>query len=57
MSTDNYISRSSGTLYHTEEKSDPSDTFLGGCVIIENYSGYVIINHQVAINGTETVKA
>ena len=31
--------------------------FSGGCVFIDNASGYVIIYHQVAINSTETVKA
>ena len=31
--------------------------YLGGYVFIEYASGYVIINHQVAINATETVKA
>ena len=31
--------------------------FSGGCVIIDNASGYVRIKHQVAINATEKFKA
>ena len=31
--------------------------FSWECVFIEHASGYVIINHQVAINTTETVKS
>ena len=31
--------------------------FSGGCVFVYHTSGYVIINHKVAINATETVKA
>ena len=29
----------------------------GGCFFIDHASGYVSINHQVAINATKTVKA
>ena len=31
--------------------------FSGGFVFIDHASGYVSINHQVAINGTETFNA
>ena len=31
--------------------------FSGVCVFIDHASGYVSIQHQVAINATETVKA
>ena len=55
--TDHYISRAPGMLYHTKGKSDQSDIFSGGCVFIDHASSYVSINHQVAINATETVKA
>ena len=57
MSADHYISRAPGRLYHTKGTSDQSDMFSGGCVFIDHASGYVSINHQVAINTTETVKA
>ena len=57
MSADHYISWAPGRLYHTKGKSDPSDMFSGGCVFIDNVSGYARIKHQVAINTTETVKA
>ena len=57
VSADHYISRAPGRLYHTKGKSDQSDMFSGGCVFIDHASGYVSINHQVAINATETVKA
>ena len=53
---DHYISRDPGRLYHTKGKSDPSDMFSGGCVFIDNASGYVSIKHHVAINATETVR-
>ena len=56
-SADHYISRSPGRIYHTKGKLDPSDMFSGVCVLIDHTSGYVIINHQDAINATETVKA
>ena len=57
VSADYYISRAPGRLYHTKGKSDRSDIFSGGCVFIDHASGYVSINHQVAINVTETSKA
>ena len=56
VSTDHYISRAPGRLYHTKGKSDQSDMFSGVCVFIDHTSGYVSINHQVAINATETIK-
>ena len=57
VSADHYISRAPGRLCHTKGESDQSDMFSGGCVFIEHVSGYVSINHQVAINATETVKS
>ena len=54
---DTYISRAPGRLYHTKGKSDQSDMFSGGCVFINQASGYVSIKQEVAINATETVKA
>ena len=57
MSADYYISLAPGGLYHTKGKSDKSYMFSGLCVFIDHASGYVIINHQVAINATETFKA
>ena len=56
VSADHYISRAPGRLYHTKEKSDPSDIFSGLCVFIDYASGYVSIKHQVNIKATETVK-
>ena len=57
ISVDHYISRAPGRLYHTKFNSDPSEMFSSGCVFIDHASVYVSINHQVAINTTETVKA
>ena len=57
VSVDHYISQAPGRLYHKKGKPDPYDMFSGGCVFIDHPSGYVSINHQVAINATETVKA
>ena len=58
LSADHYILWATGRLYHTQKgKSDPSDMYSGGCVLIEHASGYIRIKHQVAINATETVKA
>ena len=56
VSTDHYILRDPGNLYHTKGKSDPSDMFSGGCVFLHHSSGCVSIKHKVAINATETVK-
>ena len=53
----NYISWATGRLYHTKGKSDPSDIFSGGCAFIDHASGYLIINHQVAVDTIETFKA
>ena len=52
-----YIFWATGRLYHTKGKSDPSDMYSGGSVLIDHASGYIIIKHQVAINATENVKA
>ena len=41
-------------LYHTKEKLAPSDMYV--CVFIDYDSGFMRINHQVAINDTESVK-
>ena len=57
VSTDHYISRATGRLYHTKGKSDQSYMFSGVCVFIDHASGYVSIKHQVAINATETFNA
>ena len=56
VSVDHYILLAPGRIYHTKGKSDPSEMFSGGCVFIDHASVYVSINHQVAINATETVK-
>ena len=56
VSADHYISWAPCRLYHKKGKSDQSDMFPGGCVFIDHSSGYVSINHQVAINATKTVK-
>ena len=56
VSTDHYILRALGRLYHIKGKSDQSEIFSGGCVFIDHASGYVRIKYQVAINATETVK-
>ena len=50
------ILRALGRLYHTKGKSDPYEMFSCGCVFIDHIIGYVIINHQVAINATENIK-
>ena len=57
VSADNYISQDPGRLYHTKGKSYQYAMFSGGCVFIDNASGYVSINNQVDINATKTVKA
>ena len=57
VSADHYISRAPGRLYHTKGKSDQAYMFSGGCVFIDDASGYVSIKDQVAINATETFKA
>ena len=57
VSAYHYISWAPGRLYHKKGKSVQSDMFSGGCVFLDHASGYVSINHQVAINATETVKA
>ena len=57
VSTDHYILRAPGRLYHTKGKSDKSDMYSGGCVLIDHASGYKSIKQQVAINNTKTVKA
>ena len=54
---DHYILRAPGRLYHKKGKSDQYDMFSGGCIFIDNDSGYLRIKHQVAISSTETVKA
>ena len=57
VSTDHYISQDPGRLYHTKGKSDPSDIYSRGCVLIDHASGYMRIKHHVYINTTETLKA
>ena len=57
VSTDHYILRAPGRLYHTNGKSGPSGMYSGGCVLIDHASGYMSIMHQVNINATENVKA
>ena len=56
MSAYHYILRSPCKIYHKKGQSDLSQMFSGGCVFIDHVSGYVIINHQVDINYTETAK-
>ena len=54
---DQYTLRDPGRLYHTKGKSGTSDMLSGGFVLIDHANSYVVINHQVAIKATETVKA
>ena len=56
VSSDHYILRDPGRLYHTKGKSDQYEMFSGGCVFIDHASDYVSIKNQVAINATETFK-
>ena len=55
--SDHYISRYPGRIYHTKGKSDQSDMFSGGYVFFDHASGSLSIEHQVAINATENIKA
>ena len=55
VSAYHYISWAPGRLYHTKGKSYQTDMFSGECVFINHVSGYVSMNHQVAVNATETV--
>ena len=57
VSAYHYISRAPGRLYHKKGNSYPYVMFSGVCVLIDHVSGYRIINHQVALNDAETVKA
>ena len=50
VSTYHYISRAPVRIYQKKGKSYPSGIFSGVCVFIDHASGYVSINHQVAIN-------
>ena len=56
VSADHYISWYPAIIYYKKGKSDPSDMFSGGFVLIDHASGYMSIKHQVAINATKTVK-
>ena len=55
--TDHLISPDTGMLNHTKGKSDTFEMFSGACVFIDHACGYVIINNQVNINATETIKS
>ena len=52
VSADHYILWDPGRLYHKKWKSDPSDMYSGGGLLIYHASGYMSIEHQVAINST-----
>ena len=56
VSDDYYISQALGRLYQTKGKSYPPDILSKQCFFIDHDSVYVSINHQVAINATQTVK-
>ena len=45
------------SVYHKKGKSDPSDMYSGGGVLIDHVSGYMSIKHQVDIKATENFKA
>ena len=53
-SADYYISQDPGRIYHTIDKSAPSDIFSDGCVFVDHSSGFMGVNNQVTINATET---
>ena len=50
-----YTLRDPCSLYHTKVKSDISELFSGGCVLVDHDNGYMRIKYPVAINDTETV--
>ena len=57
VSADHYILRAAGRIYHAKGKSDPSDMYSDGCVLIDYFSDCMSIKDQVDINTTKTVKA
>ena len=57
VSAYHYISLAPGSIYPTKCNSNPYNMFQWGCFFIDYSSGCVSINHQVAINATENVKA
>ena len=57
VSVDHFQSALPGRLYNSKGRTAAKDMFHGGCIFVDNSSGYIQVRHQVTFNAGETVKA
>jgi hypothetical protein len=57
VSVDHYISKTRGRLPHTQGKEAEHRQYQGGTIFCDHMSNYISVQHQVLINGSETVKS
>ena len=57
VSTDHFICHTKGRLYESKCKTKPSSMYSGGCIFVDHASGFVDVEHQVAMTSHETLQS
>ena len=57
VSIDHFVCRNKGRLFTSRGKSVPTDMYSGGCIFVDNYSGFVHVELQKHLNTLETLQA
>ena len=54
---DHFVCKNKGRLFTSRGKSVPTDMYSGGCIFVDNYSGFVHVELQKHLNSLETLQA
>ena len=54
---DHFICKNKGRLFTSRGKTVPTDMYGGGCIFVDNYSGFVHVELQKHMNTLETLQA
>jgi hypothetical protein len=56
VSTDQYVSKLRGRLYHTRGQEKDHERFSGGTIFVDHATGFTYIYHQVSLDAPETLR-
>lgn len=56
VSTDQYVSKVTGWLPHTQGKESEREQYIGGTIYIDKASGFIYAKHQVSLGANKTVR-
>ena len=55
VSMDHYQCANPGRLYTSRGSTAVSDMYVGGSIFVDHATGFVMVNHQVSINGADSI--